>query len=601
MVAKRRANSEKDIRETKKHATGRRDEGVRKKLLRLSDECLLLVLSFLNAADLVRVEQVCSRLAHLVREGSTWRRCFVEEFVTNESNPNTIPIGSIAPLFSRSKQDAALSQLPVRYHKSKLGAAAQPDWRRLYGVWHNWHRGSMRVAALGLKQNDPAAHNLDETGARAFAGEQQLDAETFVQASVNLVITARKSHHIPETCDDLPDLVRAFPLISVYLADAPTASDRHLPFAELLLEEVAQRVSVQCKNDAFLKSYITEHGLALTAMRLDSGMEAWSVRFCLCLQPGIIVILSVAINSTLSFHVDHILFDLSSARTRPIEQVGFCHDLLVTCTDTFRMNLWNMQRNPVIIRTLTSSSSRWPACLTARKVRHSHYEVTMCYTTPLRTNAWTITLQQLQVQLTEPSAIITSQIAHAATPSLCSGKVTTVMYDDPFVVIGTDTNVLDVYRVESTAQEAAGKVGRAASASPAGPGMRVRYCRTLHGHTSGVQSIALHNGRCVSGSSDGSVRIWSMYPAPGEHIATLHGHVPKSRHRESLLPLRKTMSLGDTKQTLSMLVRKLAISPDAHGVIKHVSMTFDKILCVTTACRSEAPNYEQVQIWHFAM
>ncbi|WFC98569.1 hypothetical protein MYAM1_001299 [Malassezia yamatoensis] len=458
----------------------------------------------------------------------------------------------------------------------------------------------MRVAALGLKPNDYAVSNLDEIKGSAVSGKQQSDPETFVQASVNLVITARKSHYIPENFEDRSDLIKALPLISVYLADAPTPSDRHLPFAELLLEEVAQRVSIQCEKDAFLKSYIAKHGLVLTAMRLDSGMEAWSVRFCLCLQPGIIVILSVAINSTLTFHVDHILFDTSSARNRPIEQVVFCHDLLVTCTDTFRMNLWDMQCRPVILRTLTSASSRWPACLTARMVRHRHYEVTMCYTTPLRTHAWTITLQQWQVQLTEPSAIITSRIAHATTPSLCSGKVTTVMYDDPFVVIGTDTNVLDVYRVESTAQDAASKVGRAASASPAGPGMHVKYCRTLHGHTSGVQSIALHNGRCVSGSSDGSVRIWSMYPAPGEHIATLHGHVPKSKHRESLVPLRKSMYLGDTQQTLSMLVRKLANAPDAHGVIKHVSMTFDKILCVTTACRSEAPNYEQVQIWHFA-
>ncbi|WFD02853.1 hypothetical protein MOBT1_001540 [Malassezia obtusa] len=639
-MAKRRASS--SMPRGKRAALAGRLAHAPRSLLELSDECLLLILSHLEASELARVELVCTRLARLSREGHVWKQCFVRDFVAQRAAEPMLPAYVFEPLFSSSEQSRALARLPAKYRVERRGAHAQPDWRRLYLAWRNWHRGRIQVSALGQSEPRPldaakcrpdAPHEACEAptpAPRRGAPDTQPGAwpqtdtpygvplahdthssrgapeiDTLVQASANLIFTARRTHPAPCASDDAPSLASAMPPLYIYLADTPSPSERHRPLAVLTLLEVARRVSDEAQRDVALARYLCEHGTELTDMRLDQEADAWAVRLCLCFRPGILVILSVAVRAALEVRVDHVVFVPGAARARPVRQSAFSGELLVTCTDDFRLQLWHIGARATLVRALRSASSRWPACLALRPLAlrgPPAYQVTVTYATPRRGGESTVTLQELRVQLAGDGATVTSRVAHAATPTASGAAVTSVMYDDPYIVVGTSANVLDVYRVEHAASDlGAAPCGRALSATPRANALRIVHCRTLHGHTSRVCSVALSDGRCVSGASDGSVRIWSMRPAPGEHVATLHGHVPTHDDRGVLLSLLPYAPLRPAS-TLAELARELRRSPGAgtHGVIRHVSAAFDKILCVTAGCRDAARIDEQVQVWHFA-
>lgn len=585
MVGRKRGRWDDAPRKRRAPAGGAVDVG-KGRIIDLSDECLLHILSFLDAKDVARAEGACARFARLGRASAVWRECFVREFVMKRGS---LPLGAaIEPLLAHdaSRKGRALATLPQRY---QLGRGAvpsvQPDWRRLYLAWRNWHLGRVRVAALG---DVPAPRNegLPDTHA----------SDTLVQASPNLVFTAPRTgaRALPDVTPDA--LVAALPYVSVFLADAPS-SERHLPLARLQPYALAEAIADAAQRDAALLAFLQKHGLALTEMRLEQTAEAWSVRLCLCFQPGVLAVLSVAVRTALEVHLDHVLLVHGAARWRPIRQAAFARQVLVTCTDDFRLQIWHVPPSgpPAMLRALRSSSSRWPASVALRPLASSAYQLSITYATPVR-GAWTVTLQELLLRLTPAGLEVGSRVAHASAHANVHGRlptITSISYDDPYIVIGTDTNVLDVYEV-SHAGHAAVAAGRAASATPRPMhALGIRHLRTLYGHTSRVCSVALSDGRCVSGASDGSVRVWSMRQPPGEHVATLHGHVPTPDDRGLLVPL-----LPYAPSTRATTLAELAREPmHAYGVIKHVSAAFDHILCITAGRVRPA---EQVQIWHFA-
>ncbi|PWN50241.1 hypothetical protein IE53DRAFT_387461 [Violaceomyces palustris] len=116
-------------------------------------------------------------------------------------------------------------------------------------------------------------------------------------------------------------------------------------------------------------------------------------------------------------------------------------------------------------------------------------------------------------------------------------RVTSVTYDEPFVILGAEDNLIEVYEVlgastfvrsqrsyhksdpcrpsaemEEVEEEAVATETPRRTNLTRGTGgpLRIVHRRALYGHTGGVQSVALEDGRCVSGGSDGSVMVWSL-------------------------------------------------------------------------------------------
>lgn len=600
----------------KRRGRGRRAAHTAPTFLTLSDECLLLVLSHLGAHDLAHAQQVCTRLADLARHGRLWRHCLLRDFLTQRVDAPKLPIAPLEPLLTRTDAARALARLPARYHRAARGDLVQPDWQRLYVLWHNWHRGRIRVAALAQDAPRPSSPPLCAPGGTADAAPASIPplpagpdapdaaADTLVQASVNLVFTARRTHGVSCTPTDAASVAAAMPPLSIYLADTPRASQRHLPLAVVQPTALAERIADAAQHDTALAHHLATHGVVLTEMRVDDAAEeAWSVRLALCLAPGILAVLRIAVGAAPAVHVEHVWFETGPARRHPVRQAALCGPTLVTCTDDFRLHIWRLAPAPTLVRALRSYSTRWPACLTLRRVHPTLDRIAVASVAPARGATARVVLQTFDAHDAHGTTSVTSRVAHAHAPCVAGGAVTSVMYDAPYLVLGTTANLLDVYRVEEPSAPAPGagaRVGRAASATPAGAPLRVVHCRTLYGHTSRVCSVALRNGRCVSGASDGSVRVWSMGAAPGEHVATLHGHVPDADDRGTLRALLPHAPRRGAP-TLAELARELPHTPAATpGVVRHVSTAFDTILCVTAGCRAAARADEQVQVWHFA-
>ncbi|GAC98340.1 hypothetical protein PHSY_005933 [Pseudozyma hubeiensis SY62] len=193
------------------------------------------------------------------------------------------------------------------------------------------------------------------------------------------------------------------------------------------------------------------------------------------------------------------------------------------------------------------------------------FRVTLAYSTPCYPSSWSVSVQEVVLRLrldaTSTSAVqVTSRHATAKHPfrptpidprgrlmlggnfmpsshaprdasgqrkafhsSLgpASSRSTSLTYDDPFVVLGASDNLVEVYelvgattfvRTDTEERQAHTSTSRSATATPAShrQGLRLVHRRSLHGHTGSVHSVALEDGRCVSGGADGSVMVWSL-------------------------------------------------------------------------------------------
>lgn len=210
------------------------------------------------------------------------------------------------------------------------------------------------------------------------------------------------------------------------------------------------------------------------------------------------------------------------------------------------------------------------------------FRVTLAYSTPSYPSSWSVSVQELVVRLNlDPAATSTSQITrrhatakrpfrptpidprgrfmlgrhHSSSPhASCeawmqsltaqslsgpsASRSTSLTYDDPFVVLGASDNLVEVYELlgattifrrgvdDLHAQTPASRSATATSSSPRQT-LRLVHRHSLHGHTGSVHSVALEDGRCVSGGADGSVMVWNLGDRSNEtdSIASAMRHV----------------------------------------------------------------------------
>ena len=123
-----------------------------------------------------------------------------------------------------------------------------------------------------------------------------------------------------------------------------------------------------------------------------------------------------------------------------------------------------------------------------------------------------------------PGGSGTKGLSQSDRSTLVRNRVTSITYDDPFIVLGAQDNLLEVFELFGATthlrhdhqEDEEHALLRPATATPTSSkeSLRLIHRRVLYGHTGSVQSVALEDGRCVSGSADGSVMVWNL----GERI-----------------------------------------------------------------------------------
>ncbi|SPO32762.1 uncharacterized protein UTRI_05733_B [Ustilago trichophora] len=386
------------------------------------------------------------------------------------------------------------------------------------------------------------------------------------------------------------------------------------------------------------------------------------------------------------------------------------------CSWPAALRLKKLPYHDVSKRTRRSSSSSSPE----RSLKHQHrqeaaFRVTLAYSTPSYPSSWSISVQELVVRLnldsmTTSPVQVTSRHATAKHPfrptpidlrgrsmlgadyrssappnttdssarnrlpnltgeSPPRSRTTSLTYDDPFVVVGASDNLLEVYEllgattyVRRDLDASPASLPRPATATPVSQrdALRLIHRRRLHGHTASVHSVALEDGRCVSGSADGSVMVWSLGDRSNEtdSIASVMRNTRRSAytkatgaastsstileeeegdeaasHMTHVLTLRTPTELDPQDSrvvhdrhtnpvrpsqprrmgpSLGQLVRSRVLDRQSRGVIRWVSTAFDKIVSIVAYPDAvSSPNQvssvstdaryqrERVQVWSF--
>lgn len=375
---------------------------------------------------------------------------------------------------------------------------------------------------------------------------------------------------------------------------------------------------------------------------------------------------------------------------------------MATCSDDFHIRTYRIRdadSSLQLVDERRSYSCQWPACLrlegleSAGSAPSSRISVrlSVAFTLPVYPQGWTVGLQEIvahgddilhsrsaiarqayiSTRIDSPSKVAAaayrSQKGEARSSTLPSAedeisRLTSLSYENPFIVVGSRDNDVSCFRVEGAVQDASWQAGSLA----------VRHVRTLHGHTGSVYSVSLNEGRCVTGGGDGSVRVWrlgdeemSIARATGL-LTTLDGRmrhgrgsvvtlqpnyveeggssVTRKRKRDcegsvdssGHLPESTRVQTHRMPHSLAEILRQArtnapegasgSASRASNSVIRWVASTFDRIISVSSAassnrgghyratsgssdatpgavqstCRHDAREEEQVQVWSFS-
>ncbi|KDN52808.1 hypothetical protein K437DRAFT_272111 [Tilletiaria anomala UBC 951] len=105
-------------------------------------------------------------------------------------------------------------------------------------------------------------------------------------------------------------------------------------------------------------------------------------------------------------------------------------------------------------------------------------------------------------------------VAQHPSPTLqrASKRILSITFEEPFVVVGSQDNLLEVYELVGGMRVLCPKSAAAASPDSFSTrgGFKLLHRGSVNGHTGSVESVSLEDGRLVSGSNDGSVMVWSL-------------------------------------------------------------------------------------------
>lgn len=511
------------------------------------------------------------------------------------------------------------------------------DWYTLFKVSRNWQTGNFTSRqlhtvdgrCLDVRDSDAAHAGPSRLGTEVASQGQSVEPAmrgTLVDSTQSFVFTAS---HSPDEASAVPALL-AFPSQS---------RDGSASRGDIRQQSLARHQSAALAAKHLSNVYIS-------ALAVDRrGALAGSVRLFLGYSNGDCC--SLRFNT--SEHIFHDEEFIDAAPSDIVVTAALCSPLLVTCTADFRIRIYHAGLTPVrFIEERRTYSCHWPATLRLDKLHGKGekelFRLSVAYSSPVYPIGWTVGLQEivLGTQSSIMSRSACARQAHIVTsidsPSRDSkrrrlmgrpgiadtrrhqvGRLTSLSYEDPFIVVGTEDNDVVCFRVEGSVRQTDNLV------SP--PPLSLGHVCTFQGHTGTVHSVSLNEGRCVTGGSDGSVRVWRLgdEEAAVAKAAGLLTTMDASLRRGlgKVITIGSSLAAGKRKRTdvhapplsLADILRQARSGQGASSagrtgaVVRWVTSAFDQIISVsavkstTGACRGEAlieREEEQVQIWNFA-
>lgn len=195
----------------------------------------------------------------------------------------------------------------------------------------------------------------------------------------------------------------------------------------------------------------------------------------------------------------------------PVVLAAFHHPVLVTCTLSFHVSVYMLSQSVSLVRTLHSDVAFHPAALSLAP-HGSSYRATLTYCTPVYPSSWTVSVQELAVELGhggevrrgECYRVRSGRSRRAVTewprrldPVDAVSRAVGVGTDGRWVVLAGEDSVIHVFALPSA------KGG-------------IAHAQTLLAPSGGVSALALQSGRCVSGGADGKVLVWELDDAEPE-------------------------------------------------------------------------------------
>lgn len=598
----------------------------------LSAEVILRILGQLkDVKDIVRFRQVNKRMYSLGHDSILWKNMFIDTFLERLSDVEEESESKRASKRARKTIDDEedMQTLPARTLTSLPSIEndndRRTDWHALYRISWNWKKGS-----FNLHQLNAAMQKAQNTAlAQPNSSKSKLDLpNTVIESTDKYIFTAMRAptflppHGVPE--------VSVFPTHSLKKKDE--SND-----AEVLQIATFSSPSLPIKD---------QDKISVSAIAIDrENADADQIRLMTVYTNGLLSIARFCL-STKAFCE---LTSYQLAQQPNIVTAAFSWPFVTTCTIDFRIRIYRLHEEGQtttlkLIAERRSYSCHWPACLRLdrSKYNQSEFRLSIAYSNPIYPSGWSIGLQELYL---DESGVVDSRSACAKRSYVVSkvlpskdilartssidqvGRLTSLSYEEPFVVVGSRDNGVFCFRVDAPEK-------RSKSIS-------IRYLRTLQGHTGSVHSVSLNGGRCVTGGSDGKVQVWhlgdeevSIARATGV-ISMLKGRIRSNLGKASSLRLsdaRSEKKLGQKRKlsesTNSEDISSLADIWNYHiysstksqpmHVIRWVTSAFDRIISVTSneryqnedrecssvfrpSCGIEAQHEEEsVQIWNFA-
>lgn len=531
-----------------------------------------------------------------------------------------------------------MQELTLSLTNGRQESTQKVDWYTLFKVSRNWQTGNFSSRQLQILQS----HGKD-----AIAGPSRLpDAVARVETNhvhPGTLIDSTQSHIFATFHSS--DQTETCPAILVFPSNCRQDVSR-----ETSQETLARYQSPVMASKKHLSHFVS-------SLAVDRGEKKGnSVRLFVGYSSGHSSVLNFDC-ATNSFH-DEMFLDKEGSDS-VVAAVLHC-EMLVTCTSDFRIRIMKMAKDRFdLIQERRTYSCHWPASFKLEPLESRkgsvQYRLSIAYSSPVYPNGWTVGLQEILVgsHSTLSSRSASARRAHVITcidsptkkdknRSLFRlanrnqvGRLTSLSYEYPFIVVGTKDNNVICYKVARSADESCTSIKSHL------PALELSHICTFQGHTGTVHSVSLSEGRCVTGGSDGSVRIWrlgdeetAVAKAVGL-LATIDASLRRGLGKVVTIGASTLSSakrkrdeveavLSSTPLSLADILRQVqstnqsANSSHSSSAIRLVTSAFDQIISVsavktfssqnhtshtTPNCRAKASlerEEEQVQIWNFS-
>ncbi|KAK9478324.1 hypothetical protein V1514DRAFT_331629 [Lipomyces japonicus] len=418
----------------------------------ISDETTLHIFSYLECSDLTRCSRVCKKWNQLANDRHVWKDLFYGHF--------------IRPFTQRGKtktyEERKRLWVKQTSHSHNAEEGGKIDWKAIYRLKYNWHKGHCSVGSINVPMTDP----LSDLGKSATspAAPRSEQPNLLVRFKGKVIFTADDKYGL-RSWDKQGNLSTSSNLPQKFLDEQSVEHAYGSPMTlHVYTERSSTRINVIVgfRNGGFaIYNVSASNAFSLAYVHPPTGVGIKALAF----EPPFLVTLTIN-NSIEIFRVR--------------EENMFCAES-ITC----------MNSHAGVLEPITLSLRRTGLKIYAT-VAFSHAHLS---------GSFTATLQEFEL---EPSKGLTKMRSAGMVPMFSYNvldqeheipQATAVSYSHPYLITSHSDNTLMSYLVRSTDSE-----------------LSIGNPTRLWGHTSRVEDVEVRDrGKAVSISRNGyEIRVWDL-------------------------------------------------------------------------------------------